>query len=57
MKLQKITDDMQSLCHEGYSQLEVVILDGKAEMKKVRGVKISPTGKILILLEKEQVQD
>ena len=51
MKNQQLTGKLQDLCHAGYSQLEVVILDDKMQEHLVKDVIISPNKKVWIKVE------
>ena len=51
MKNQHITGILQDKCHEGYSQLEAVVLDEKMREHRIKDVVVSPNKKVWIRVE------
>lgn len=50
MNLQRLTNWMQGLCHDGHSQLEVTVLDADMHEHLIKDIKLSPNGRIWINL-------
>ena len=50
MVLQKLTNKLQDICHEGHSMSEIVVCDAKQHEHYIKSVLIMPNGKIRILL-------
>lgn len=50
MILQRFTNKLQDLCHEGFAQRDVAILDFKMHEHTVKDIRIAPNGKVWLML-------